>query len=338
MLGWLLGIAVAAALLIAAWPQTFGLEQAPIVAQVVSLRMGVVGIAAVLAVLFLLLSAARRIRRFAGAIVVLLIVFMVASAGIHLSRGVDDSVAVDAVEGPAEGDVVVLTWNTLGDEPGAETIAQVVQETHADVVMLPETTIQMGTEVAVLLGAQGNPFFALTTDFANADYGALNTTLLVSTSMGTYTAQPSVDVGQTNTLPTVVATPDDGDGPILVATHPVAPIPQQMRNWRSDLEFVASLCRQGQSIIVGGDFNSTLDHWSSLGVGTGDIGTCVDAAGAAGSGAVGTWPTWAPAWLGAQIDHVVASPDWRAVDAQVLEGYDDAGTDHRPVVAVLRQR
>lgn len=333
MIGWLVGIAVAAALLVAAWPQTFGLEQAPVVAQVVSLRMGVVGIAAVLAVVFLLLMAARPIRRFAGAIVVLLLVFMVASSGIHLSRGVDDSTAV-----AEEGDVVVLTWNTLGDAPGAEAIAGLVRDTGADVVMLPETTIQMGTEVAVLLGNEGNPFFALTTDFANADYGALNTTMLVSTSMGTYTAQPSADVGQTNTLPTVVATPDSGVGPTLVATHPVAPIPQQMRNWRSDLEFVADLCRQGESIIVGGDFNSTLDHWSSLGSGTGDLGTCVDAAGAAGSGAVGTWPTWAPAWLGAQIDHVVASPDWRVVDAQVLLGYDDLGTDHRPMVAVLQQR
>lgn len=333
MLGWLLGIVIAAALLVAAWPQTFGLERAPVVAQVVSMRMGVVGIAAVLAVVFLLLLSAKRIRRFAGAVVVLLVVFIVASSGIHLSRGIDDSAAI-----AEEGDVVVLTWNTLGDAPGAEAIAGVVRDTGADVVMLPETTIEMGTEVAVLLGAEGNPFFALTTDFANAEYGALNTTMLVSTSMGTYTAQPSVDVGQTNTLPTVVATPDDGDGPVLVATHPVAPIPQQMRNWRADLEFVAGLCTQGRSIIVGGDFNSTLDHWSSLGSGVGDIGTCVDAAGAAGSGAIGTWPTWAPAWLGTQISHVVASPDWRAVDAQVLTGYDDLGSDHRPVVAVLRAR
>ncbi|WP_344340981.1 endonuclease/exonuclease/phosphatase family protein [Agrococcus versicolor] len=333
VLGWLLGIAVAAALLVAAWPQTFGLEQAPIVAQVVAVRMGVVGIAAVLAVLFLLLSAARRIRRFAGAVVVLLVVFMVASSGIHLSRGIDDS-AVEA----DDGDLVVLTWNTLGDAPGAEAIAGLVRDTGADVVMLPETTIETGTEVAVLLGAEGIPFWALTTDFSNADYGALNTTLLVSAALGSYTAQPSADVGQTNTLPTVVATPDDGEGPTFVATHPVAPVPQQMRNWRADLDFVAGLCTHDASVIVGGDFNSTLDHWTSLGVGTGDIGSCVDAAGATGSGAVGSWPTWAPAWLGAQIDHVVATPDWRPVDAQVLTGYDDLGTDHRPVVVVLRPR
>ncbi|QCR18877.1 endonuclease/exonuclease/phosphatase family protein [Agrococcus sp. SGAir0287] len=332
VLGWLLGIAVAAALLVAAWPQTFGLEQAPIVAQVVSLRMGVVAIAAGLTVLFLLLMTARRIRRFAGAVVVMLLVFMVASSGIHLSRGVDDA-PVQA----AEGDLVVVTWNTLGDAPGADEIAGLLRDTGADVAMLPETTIETGTRVAEILGAEGNPFWAITTDFANSEYGALNTTLLVSAALGSYTAQPSVDVGQTNTLPTVVATPDDGSGPVLVATHPVAPIPQQMRNWRDDLAYVASLCAQGRSIIVGGDFNSTLDHWTSLGVGSGDIGTCVDAAGATGAGAIGTWPTWAPAWLGAQIDHVVASADWRPIAAQVLTGYDDLGTDHRPVVAVLRQ-
>lgn len=326
------GLAVAAALLVACWPQALGLEQAPIVAQVVSMRMGVVGIALVLAVLFGLLLVWRRVRGFAAGIVALLLVFSVASSGIHLSRGVDETPFA-----ASEGDVVVLTWNTLGDAPGTERIAEVIRETGADIVTLPETTLATGTAVALTLREEGNPFWVLSSDFSPS-YGALNTTLLVSASLGAYTAVPAEQIGQTQTLPTIVATPDDGEGPTIVATHPVAPIPQQMRNWRADLSFVASLCSTDASVIMGGDFNSTLDHWEQLGVGGGDLGTCIDGAGAARSGAVGTWPTWAPAWLGAQIDHVLATPDWRAVDAQVLTGFDDSGTDHRPVVVVLRQR
>lgn len=332
ILAWLFGIAVAAALLVACWPQLLGLEQAPIIAQVVSMRMGVVCIAIVLALVFAALLAWERIRAFAASIVVLLLVFIVASSAVHMTRGLDDG-AIAA----EDGDVVVLTWNTLGDEPGAETIAQVIAEVGADVVTLPETTIETGTEVALLLREADTPFWAITTDFSSADYGALNTTLLVSAELGSYTAQPSEVVGQTATLPTVIATPDDGEGPTIVATHPVAPIPQQMRNWRADLAFLAEVCDTYDSVIVGGDFNSTIDHWSSLGTGEGDIGSCVDAASDVGSGGIGSWPTWAPPWLGAQIDHVVATPDWTPMDAQVLTGYDDAGTDHRPVVVVLRQ-
>lgn len=329
ILGWLLALVIGACLVVAAWPQGFGLEQAPVVAQVVSMRVGVGGIALVLAALLLTLVGWRRIRPFVLAVVSMLAVFSLVSFGIHASRGLDDTQRIDASE-----DLVVLSWNTLGDEPGAEEIARVIDETGADVVMLPETTLPLGVGVAELLRAADKRFWVHTTDYSPS-YGALNTTLLISAELGTYTTD--LEIGGTRTLPTVVARPDDGEGPVLVSAHPVAPVPQQMRNWRADLEFVAGLCADGASVIMGGDFNSTLDHWASLGVEGGDLGTCRDTASQVGAGAVGTWPTWAPPWLGAQIDHVLATPDWEPVAARVLTGLDDVGTDHRPVVVQLRR-
>ena len=335
ILGWLLALVIAACLTVAAWPQAFGLEQAPIVAQVVSMRIGVVGIALVLVLLFLCFVGWRRVRPFVLGVVSLLLVFVLVSGGIHVSRGLDTAQSIDG-----DGDdLVVLSWNTLGDVPGVDEIARIVDETGADAVMLPETTLTTGIAVAERLREAGNPFWVHTTDYSPS-YGALNTTLMISAALGEYTTDPTV--GGTRTLPTVVARPDDGDGPVFVSAHPVAPVPQQMRNWRADLEFVAGLCDGGDSVVMAGDFNSTVDHWWRYrteleGGGMGDLGVCRDAASAVGAGAVGTWPTWAPPWLGANIDHVVATPDWTPVAARVLTGLDDSGTDHRPVVVQLRQ-
>ncbi|WP_293694322.1 endonuclease/exonuclease/phosphatase family protein [uncultured Agrococcus sp.] len=328
LLALVLALPIAVCLAIAAWPQGFGLEQTPIIAQVVAPRVGVICIALVLLVLFALLARWEAPRRFALTVVTMLLLFALVSGSLHFSRGAG-STGLER----AEGDVTVVTWNTLGDEPGVDALVELIQETDADIVALPETRGAFAAEAAVRMRELGKPFWAHTTHFSE-QYGALSTSLLISADLGSYTTD--LEIGQTRTLPTIVARPDDGTGPVIVATHPVAPIPQQMRNWRQDLEFVAGLCNGIDSVIMAGDFNSTLDHWASLGVDGGDLGRCVDAAGAAGAGTAGTWPTELPSWLGAQIDHVVATPDWQVVDAHVLTDRDSFGTDHRPVVAVLR--
>ncbi|MGO1391943.1 endonuclease/exonuclease/phosphatase family protein [Agrococcus casei] len=329
LLATVLALPILACLVVAAVPSLFGLEQAPIVAQVVAVRIGVVGIAVVLALLFCLLLAPKASRRFAGVVITMLVVFSLVSSGIHFSRGTGSGEAVQ------DGDVTVLSWNTLGDEPSVDQLVALILETEADIVALPETTGEYATEAAVVLRDAGHPFWVHTTHFS-LDYGALSTSLMISADLGEYTTD--LEIGQTRTLPTIVATPDDDNGPTIVATHPVAPIPQQMRNWRSDLDFIASLCGQSDSVIMAGDFNSTVDHWSSLGSDGGDIGTCRDAAASVGAGTSGTWPSSLPAWLGAQIDHVVATPDWKPIDARVITSTGDSGSDHRPIVAVLREQ
>lgn len=329
LLALILASPIAVCLVIAAWPQGFGLEQAPIIAQVVAPRVGVIGIAIVLLVLFAVLARWKTPRRFALTVVAMLAIFSLVSGGVHVSRGMGSTDLT-----PVEEDITVVTWNTLGDAPGVDALVELIQETGADIVALPETRGSFATEVAVRMRDLGKPFWAHTTHFSEV-YGALSTSLLISADLGTYTTD--LDIGQTRTLPTIVARPDDGDGPVIVATHPVAPIPQQMRNWREDLRFVSSLCNDLDSVIMAGDFNSTIDHWASLGSNGGDIGRCSDALTSAGAGTAGTWPTDLPAWLGSQIDHVVVTPDWQVVDGYVVTDYDSSGTDHRPIVAVLRQ-
>jgi endonuclease/exonuclease/phosphatase (EEP) superfamily protein YafD len=166
---------------------------------------------------------------------------------------------------------------------------------------------------------------------------ARSTTILISPDLGDYEVVSAFvpgPPGNTNTLPSIVAEPVDGDGPRIVAVHAVAPIRWELRNWRSDLDWLAEQCA-GENVIMAGDFNATVDHFAGRGTDGGDLGRCRDAAVEAGSGALGTWPTDLPELLGSPIDHVMATPDWRVDTFRVLGDQDDAGSDHRPVVATL---
>ena len=61
----------------------------------------------------------------------------------------------------------------------------------------------------------------------------------------------------------------------------------------------------------------------------------MDAASATDNAAVGTWPTALPALLGAPIDRVLATENWRVTGMRVIQSHDSHGSDHRPVLAQL---
>lgn len=328
LLAALIVLAAAAAMLVASWPQLFGLHRELYVAQAVSLRGVVVVVAGAVLLLCLLLAAgAKRARRFAGALAVVALAGGLLNAAVLAGRGA----APTAIEESGPGSVTVLAWNTLGEEPGLETLADLAAETGADVIALPETTLDYAERLAVLLGERGAPMQALAVSFDDVAR-AHSTSLLISEGLGAYRVDHAA--GSTSVLPSVVAVPVDGEGPTIAAVHPVAPVPRYMQRWRDDLAWLSGACAADDTIIAG-DINSTVDHWAGLGVDGGDLGVCHDAAIAAGSGAVGTWPTGAPALLGSAIDHVLAGPAWQVTGAGVIDGYDDAGSDHRPVVAHL---
>jgi len=323
-------LALAAALLIVCWPQLLGLEGTLGVAQLVSLRGMAALVAILLAVLltlFALLS--HRARRFFAGLAVLLLGFAVVSTGVLAVRGFTGG----AFQTVADGDLVVLSWNTLGDAPGAEAIAELATAHDADVVALPETSHEAGEAVRALLAASGRPMQLVELQLDQISK-ARSTVLLISTALGEYRRDDSV--GTTPTLPSVVAVPVDGTGPTIVAAHPVSPITAEMGNWRDGLDWLAERCADpGADVIVAGDLNSTLDHWAGRGSDVG-LASCRDVARAVGSAAVGTWPTMLPPLLGAPIDHVLATDSWQAVGFRVIESSDGAGSDHRPVVAQLR--
>ena len=324
-----LTLALGLVLLVAVWPQLFHLEWSPVVAQVVSMRGVAIAVAAV-GVIFLAIlgTVSASARRLTGSLALLLVVFCVASLAVLASRGFGNTNFSDRMN----SDITVLSWNTLGDAPGARAIADLALDSGAQVLTLPETSEATGAEVAALMTAAGSPMWAATVACDEISK-ARSTTLLISTDLGGYTVQPSY--GNTSTLPTVVATPDDGSGPIIVAVHPVAPVPALLESWRDDMGWLSDLCAEG-NMIMAGDFNSTLDHWGRVSAGPGNaLGNCQDAAAATGNAAVGTWPSTLPALLGTPIDHVLYTKNWTATGMRVVQDLDDLGSDHRAIVVQL---
>ncbi len=318
--------------LVAAWPQLFGLERVAIIAQVVSLRGLALVVAVLLAILFGVLAlSSRRLRRFLGALTAVLLAFSLLTLLVLSTRGY----LADERPDPGPGDLTVLSWNTLGGAPGSQAIADLAVSEGADIVVLPETRPAMGAEIATLMGQQGLAMRPLSLSLDDVS-PARTTVLLVSTALGEYRIDDTVE--STPTLPSFVAVPvDGGDGPTIVAAHPVAPVPGEFRAWKQGLDWLAARCDQA-GVILAGDLNSTLDHYEGLGTDrTGDLAGCTDAARATGNAAVGTWPTQLPELLGAPIDHVMTSPGWTVVGFEVIGEADGSGSDHRPIVATVRR-
>ncbi|RFA11231.1 hypothetical protein B7R54_11170 [Subtercola boreus] len=321
----IVGVVALAVLAVLTWPQAFRLEHTIGIAEAIAFRPILAVVAVVLAVLLLAgMLVARRTRALFGFLSVLLLLFAGGQAGILASRGWVPGVGhAGSAEAVADDDIVVLSWNTLGGEADAATVAGLALRLGADVVTLPETPESTATEIASLMEAGGTPVSAYTA--RHGDYAGLSTSILVATALGEYAVNGSF--GDTGVLPSVVVSPVNGNGPTLAAVHPVAPVPDDLDDWKSDLDWVTKLCAT-PDLIAAGDFNATLDHLTGL-------GDCKDAALAAGTAALGTWPTWLPALAGAPIDHVVSTTGWRVVSAEVIQGEDEAGSDHRPITATL---
>lgn len=317
---------------IAVWPQLFGVQRLPFAAQAVSLRGAAITVALfMLIVLTLLAIVGRRARRFWGALGILVAVFCIVSVAVLAMRGFGDS----SFHKKGPYDITVLSWNTLGDVPGARAIARLALESDADIVSLPETTSETAIEVADLMRMGGKPMWAHTFHY-DLISKARSTSLLTSIDLGNY--RVDADHRTTNVLPSIVATPVNGDGPTIVAVHAVAPIPSELNHWKLDLTWLAEACARS-NVIMAGDFNSTLDHFDGLAVSDGAaIGNCVDAGAVTGNAAVGTWPTSVPPLLGAPIDHVMATPGWSITGMRVVTNWDGSGSDHRPIVVQLSPR
>ena len=328
-------VVLALVLVVATWPQLVGLERTQYVAQLVSFRGLMIALAAVAIVVLLVLCLRfRRFRRFGASASLLLLVFGLAGTAILASRGFGDS----RFERKTVKDLTVLQWNTLGGAPGAPTIAKLALDSGADIVSLPETTERTADAVAAILTADGQPMTVHTRAF-NHIAKSKSTSVLISSALGGYSIDTTI--GNTSTVPTVVLRSDDGSGPVIVAVHTVAPLPKELPSWVSDLDYLKRLCVD-PNVIMTGDFNATLDHLAGLGRiddGTAStIGGCTDAALQSKNAALGTWPTSIPALLGAPIDHVIATHNWRVSGMRVVTDLEAAGSDHRPIVVQLSPR
>ncbi|GAA4266961.1 endonuclease/exonuclease/phosphatase family protein [Frondihabitans peucedani] len=325
-------LAIAAALFVVCFPQVVGLQRSYGFSQLLAFRGVLVVVAVVAAVVILLLALViRPVRGFFGGLGVLLLVFAAVSAGVVVERGTG-STSFDAKK---SGDITVVAWNTEGGAPGSATIAQLALAQHANIVSLPETQRKTGDEVAAIMKRSGVTMSVLTLAYDQRDT-ALSTTLLISANLGEY--ETSADKTTTPWLPTLVARPSDGDGPVIVAVHPASPVKSHMADWRAGLKYLSKLC-SGESMIMAGDFNSTLDHQSGLGATpSSSLGKCRDAAKVTSNAGVGTWPTNVPELLATPIDHVMNTSDYTVTGFKVITNQDSAGSDHRPIVAQLTPR
>lgn len=331
ILGGVVIVLVAAALAVLVWPQLLGLQETPIIAQAVAMRGASAAIAFIALVLLTILALLiRPVRGFFAGLAVVALAFVVANVAVIGTRGAFGV----GMPTPAPASITVLAWNTFGEAPPAEDVIDLIETTGAEVVSLPETTYDRAVEIVAALNQRGIEMQQIT--FAYDTIAKTNsTTLLVSTALGAYEA----DTMTRTTLgpPSLVATPVDGDGPVLAAVHTTRPGVRDLANWRADLDWVAALCAE-PDLIVAGDLNSTIDHWTSLAdpaVPGSHIGGCADAAAQTGAGGIGTWPAALPALLGAPIDHVLTGSAWVAAGFRVIESEDGSGSDHRPVLAQL---
>ena len=338
------GLAALAFLGVAFWPQLVGLSRTWPWAGIVALRGSAMVVALLLAVaLFLLAKLGRPLRTLTRPIGFWLIIFIAASGWMLYDRGLgldnaspalSDSATADSAANVAAGDITVLSWNTMGDKPAALTIARRALENNANVVVLAETSAETAHNVALIMAQGGVSFSEHVTAF-DTDYIGHSTALLIADSLGEYRIDDTA--GNTAVSPSIIAVPVNGQGPTIVAAHAVSPNALSMGHWRSDLAWLQTICER-DNVILAGDLNATVDNLSGLttaGTTGTHLGSCIDAAATTKNAGVGTWPAWAPAWLGAPIDHVMASPLWTASAFRVLTDVDTGQADHRPIVATL---
>jgi endonuclease/exonuclease/phosphatase (EEP) superfamily protein YafD len=311
------GILALAFAVLVTWPQIVGLHRTFGFTQLIAFRAELALGFGALALLTVLIAVLARRRLVLRSIAVGLALGLVAAAlgngTVLASRGWADPSSADA----ATGDLVVASWNTQYSAVPPEQIARLVEETGADIVSLPETDEQTATAAAEALASSGHPMTVHSTG------GSVPTSLLIAEDLGTYEHDASAGSG--------LWRPATGDGPVIVAAHPLPPIRSTMTDWREGTAWATSFCSE-PGVIVAGDLNATLDHLSGM------LGQCRDAAAEADVAALGTWPTSALRSLAAPIDHVLVGSAWDVTGFQVSTGFDDAGSDHRPVVATLTQR
>jgi endonuclease/exonuclease/phosphatase (EEP) superfamily protein YafD len=298
-------------------PDLLGLDRRSPFAQAVSFRPALLAGLAVLAVVATVAAGARRRGwTLAGG----LLAVALAASLLVLPRAVA-AWEVPEPDRPSGRPLTVLAVNTFEGEADVEAVAALVRSGRPDLIALTESAGRFRDRLAPLLPDYR---FAASQDGGEDVHGV---TAAVRADLG----EVAVQVDRSTTFPSVELT-GGGLGDLrFVAFHSVAPTREDLQNWRKDLTSLDRWCanRAIGPAIVAGDFNATLDHSVFREAITG----CADAAERTGEGLVATWPSWAPRWLGPQIDHVLVTG---GITAEVLSVHDIPGSDHRAVLTRLR--
>ena len=325
ILGWALTVVLCGLAVVTLAPAVVGLSTTTPVAQAIALRpLLAVGFGLLGAVLLLVVLVAALTRRRWPRRAVLALVLLGVGGGhawVLYDRGVEDVALPEA----RDGAITVLALNSFGGGASIEQVVDVAHEVSADVLALPETSQASAEAIAVALADRTDTAFQVFAQ-STGQWDANSTALLVSAELGDYEEAAAPVTWHAS----VRADPAGGDGPVLLAVHPLSPHEPgaAMDRWAEDLDAVAQVCRTEPGVVVAGDFNATLDHGPLR-----DLGSCVDAAVEGGVGGVGTWPANLPRLLGAPIDHILADADRYVVDAAAV--LEVGASDHRAVVTQL---
>lgn len=321
----MLGALVLAGLaVVVLFPEVLGLDARSPFAQVVAFRPQLAVTTVALAVLGVLGALSRRWSP--DGLVVALALGLV---GVIALVDVGDRAAGTA---PAVGDggagdgLVVLSLNTYKGRADPDALADLVRSRSPDLVALPEARGDLRRRLASRLDDDqgGSGYRSYSADDADDASGM---TVFVRSSLG----RPTVTQDRSATYPSIVvdlprSAPGTAAGLRFVAVHPRSPRPGGTGSWARDVSALSRWCEAGRPTVLAGDMNSTEDH----GIFRDATASCTDAASATGDGLTGTWPSWLPGFLGAQIDHVLTAGGPRPTAFEVLPA---AGTDHRAILA-----
>ncbi|MEU6995854.1 endonuclease/exonuclease/phosphatase family protein [Streptomyces sp. NPDC046465] len=225
----------------------------------------------------------------------------------------------DAPDGPAVAELRVLTSNVeFGG--GTEGLLKAVRKERPDLLFVEECDLGCSALLRKELPHADYPYRE-----AVEATGAEGSVILAKVPLK---SAPGVE--GTLGMPGAVADVRGHSVRVQLA-HPMPPVPRGVGLWRSEMRDLRDYAAagDGEPTIVAGDFNATQDHAAFRSI----LDTGLrDAARIAGTPRAPSWPAAAPAPLGAQIDHVLATPDFAARDARFL---DIGNTDHRALAVTL---
>ncbi|MGV9183794.1 endonuclease/exonuclease/phosphatase family protein [Arcanobacterium canis] len=330
----LIGVVIAAVAIISVRPHVFGLSTGELrfpLAQLIAMRgllaVGFLSVGLILGIFGAIRYTIVNAGRIAASLAVVLVFVGLAHASTVWWRGSSnpDRLAADrgiSIDGRGNGQITVLTYNTLGGATDSDQLARVISDEGVDIVVLPETSTARGNELVGKLAQSGYSFqhFNTSTPQYNAEFES--TVVLVSDALGKYHTT-SVAHGHRSG---VSVAPVNGHGPQIFGVHPVAPDYSLMPSWRKEIAQAYSLCETKGPFILAGDFNSTVDHQLALG------SQCVDAGVQAGSGGLGSWPSWVPELFAAPIDRVLTDGSYRGTEGRLVKV---GGSDHRGLLVRL---
>ena len=297
------------------------------ISQIIAMRGIIAIVLGVLGIMIAMVAIIRALMLRRGIFLGVLSAGLILIAGGHLlvlaDRGLSAPTALPPDYGvthvsQGNGDITVLSYNTLGGQTSMDDLAPVAADNGVDVIVLTETSTQSAEALAGRL-SQNGPTFSVYSSGADPNNPEIESTaILVSSALGEYRQGPDLGLSWGS-----VHLRSTGDGPDIIGVHPVAPVREFQDKWKAEITAIYEQCSGAQNTIMAGDFNSTIDHMHATGA---ECSSALDGF----VGGYGTWPASVPGILGSPIDNVYT--DWTTKSATVVQV---GGSDHRGVLVRL---